>query len=160
MDAVFRYRRDPEFQRYHRHPPNPFAQRDAELFVSEVMARPWEENPWFAIVIDGVLVGNVDLVLDSTHHAGEVGYDVARDRWGQGIATEAARAMVDYGFSEFRLNLLWAEADERNIASWSVMEKLGMRRDGVLRARYLLAGRPSDWVQYSLLRGEWEERRG
>ena len=47
---------------------------------------------------------------------------------------EAGRAVMDWGFERYGLHKVWAQADLRNRRSWRVMEKLGMTREGVLRA--------------------------
>jgi RimJ/RimL family protein N-acetyltransferase len=61
----------------------------------------------------------------------EIGWRVRRDKWAQGIATEAARAMADFAFFRLRANVLYAVCDPENRASVSVMVKLGMRYRGL-----------------------------
>jgi RimJ/RimL family protein N-acetyltransferase len=61
----------------------------------------------------------------------EIGWRIRRDKWGQGIATEAARAMADFAFVRLRANVLYAVCDPDNGASISVMVKLGMRYRGL-----------------------------
>lgn len=88
-------------------------------------------------------------MLDGTPEV-EVGYGLAQEFWGQGIATEAARASLRYGFEERRLERIVAVAMPDNLASRRVMEKLGMRyeRD----ARYYNA----DVVYYAITRAEFQ----
>jgi ribosomal-protein-alanine N-acetyltransferase len=57
----------------------------------------------------------------------EILYGVATEHWGKGIATEAARAFLRYGFEENRLERIYAGADPPNVASFRVLEKLGMK---------------------------------
>ena len=57
----------------------------------------------------------------------EILYGVATEHWGKAIATEAARAVLRYGFEENRLERIYAGADPPNIASFRVIGKLGMR---------------------------------
>lgn len=59
----------------------------------------------------------------------EVGWRLARDAWGHGYATEAARAAVDFGFRELGLAEIVSYTTLRNLRSIAVMERLGMRRD-------------------------------
>lgn len=59
----------------------------------------------------------------------EIGWRLSPDFWGQGYATEAARAAVQAGFEQFGLQEIVAETSETNLASRRVMEKLGMRHD-------------------------------
>ena len=61
----------------------------------------------------------------------EIGWRVRRDKWGQGIATEAARAMADFAFSRLHAQVLYAVCDPENGASSAVMLKLGMRYRGL-----------------------------
>jgi ribosomal-protein-alanine N-acetyltransferase len=61
---------------------------------------------------------------------GELLYGLATPYWGEGLATEAARAMIRYGFEEIRLDRIVAGADTENAASLRVMEKAGMTHDG------------------------------
>ena len=56
----------------------------------------------------------------------ELGYRLRQDAWGKGYATEAVRAMLDKGFSELGLRLVWGETMAVNLASQKVMEKVGM----------------------------------
>ena len=60
----------------------------------------------------------------------DLGYRFFRSAWGQGFATEAARACIEYGFGTLRLSRIIARALPENIASWKVLEKVGMRFTG------------------------------
>jgi ribosomal-protein-alanine N-acetyltransferase len=61
----------------------------------------------------------------------EVGYRLLKERWGQGYATESARASIDFGFDEVGLERIVAVALETNIASRRVLEKCGLREVGL-----------------------------
>lgn len=74
----------------------------------------------------------------------EVGYAFGKPAWGLGLATEAARAVVEWGFAERRLNRIVAVATPENTASRRVMDKLGMRYEGI-KTRY-----GQDCAYYSL----------
>ena len=84
-----------------------------------------------------------------------MGYSLARPLWGRGLVTEAARAVVAYGFAELGLARIQAFADIRNVGSWRVMEKLGMQREGVLRSHRVVHDERTDDVVYAILREEW-----
>lgn len=88
------------------------------------------------------------------HHKAEIGYALAYDYWGRGIATEAARAVVAYGFTELGLNRIQATFDPRNDASGRVLEKLGFRYEGLLRDYYYFHNEFSDRVMLSILKCE------
>ena len=84
-----------------------------------------------------------------------------RPFWGQGLATEAARAVIDAAFQSLpELNRVEAAADLRNRASLRVLEKVGMQREVVLRQHRIHRGEVVDWTVWGLLRDEWEQARG
>ncbi len=73
--------------------------------------------------------------------------------------TEAAHAVVDWGFKNLGLAKIFAMADLPSQGSWRVIEKLGMTREGVLRRESIVKGQPVDDLYYGLLREEWEAGR-
>ena len=90
-----------------------------------------------------------------------MGYAIAREHWGKGLVSEAVEAVMDWAFEAFDLAKITATADIMNTRSWRVMEKLGMRRDGVLRSELKSDADPGtrqDMVVYSVLREEWQAR--
>ena len=83
------------------------------------------------------------------------GYHLARSEWGQGYATEAARALVDWAFSQPQVFRIWTVCDVENGASARVLEKLGLVREGVLKRwsiRPNLSPEPRDSYCYALTR--------
>jgi len=81
----------------------------------------------------GTLVGAVGLEICKDHLRAELGYWIGKPYWGKGFATEAARALVGYGFEVLGLNRIHAQHLVRNPASGRVMIKIGMRHEGTLR---------------------------
>ena len=107
---------------------------------------------------DGVIVGSCAFHDISVMHArGEIGYALARKYWGQGLTTEAVRAVLDYGFNTLLLNRIEARCDVANTGSWRVMEKAGMTLEGVLRQNIFLHGCPRDARMYGILRENWNQ---
>ncbi|HLF08482.1 MAG TPA: GNAT family protein [Dehalococcoidia bacterium] len=153
------YRSDPEFARYLYHLPQPFTRRHAEGMVAVNVSEPWEKYQTFAVVLARRVIGTVNLEQDAENRIAMLGYAIGRDYWGKGIAPEAARALIDWGFETFKLAKIWASTDARHERSWRVMEKLGMRREGLLRSHSLARGERHDSVHYGLLREEWEALR-
>ena len=76
--------------------------------------------------------------------------------WNRGYATEAARAMLTFGFEVLELNRIFAEYYARNPASGRVMQKIGMTHEGMLRQHMFKDDRFEDSVVYGILRSEWE----
>ena len=91
------------------------------------------------------------------HGRGSLGYELARPYWRQGIMTEALAAIIGFGFREVGLNRIQAVLMPGNEASEKLLEKLGFRREGVLR-QYENWGQKGhvDVLMYSLLRDEHE----
>ena len=101
-----------------------------------------------------------DLMFKYLSHAdqiAEIGYAIKTEYQGLGIATEAAKMLVDYVFAELPVNKIVAYCDPRNTASFSLMEKLGMRREGHLRENMRLGDQWCDTYCYGLLKRDWQQ---
>jgi [ribosomal protein S5]-alanine N-acetyltransferase len=75
--------------------------------------------------------------------------------WGQGYATEAAKALLRHGFEALGLNRIYAHHMTKNPASGRVLEKIGMKREGLLRQAILKSDNFEDVVLYAMLRQDW-----
>ena len=110
---------------------------------------------------DGEVVGDISVVsLDKRTESAQLGWCLSRRLWGRGLMTEAVGRVVDYLFSEVGLYRIAARHVVQNAASGRVMEKCGMRAEGVLRGdwRMLSTGEHADVCVHAILRGEWERR--
>jgi ribosomal-protein-alanine N-acetyltransferase len=87
---------------------------------------------------------------------GEIGYDLNPAYWGQGIMTEALRAVLRYGFEKMDLNRIQAVIDSENVRSQKLVQRLGFKKEGVLRQNSVFKGQFRDDACYSLLREEWK----
>ncbi|KAG6484782.1 uncharacterized N-acetyltransferase p20-like [Zingiber officinale] len=97
-------------------------------------------------------VGSISVQRSNEPHRASVGYRVAQDFWGRGIATAALRAVTPAVFEAWpELERLEAVADVENPASQRVLEKAGFHREGVLRKYVMLKGESRDMVMYSFL---------
>ena len=154
VDDVYAYASGPDWNRY-LGLPEPYTRRSAESFVATaILDDPTTRLRW-AIVHEEHVVGGIHLEFDSPG-AAELGYSLAQPLWGRGLATEATMAVVAHGFEECELARIWAYADIRNEASLRVLEKIGMRREGVLRSRRVVRDERVDDVFYAVLRHEWQ----
>jgi [ribosomal protein S5]-alanine N-acetyltransferase len=105
---------------------------------------------------DGVFLGWCGVTQwNPDYRSASLGYCLGEAAWGQGFATEAAGALVQWAFDTFDLNRLQAEADTRNVASGRVLEKLGFVHEGTLREDCIVNGDVSDSWVFGLLRREW-----
>ncbi|HEX6536395.1 MAG TPA: GNAT family N-acetyltransferase [Gemmatimonadaceae bacterium] len=103
----------------------------------------------------GALTGVISLVLEREHARAELGYWIGTPYWGRGYATEGARAMLRYAFSELGLSRVYACHFSRNPASGKVMRKIGMKYEGCLRSHVRKWDRLEDIEVYGVLAGEW-----
>jgi [ribosomal protein S5]-alanine N-acetyltransferase len=108
----------------------------------------------------GVLLGTVSLRRFQRDRRAELGYWLGADAWGSGYATEAADAMIDFGFRELGLERIYAQVLEGNAPSCRVLEKLGMMSEGVRRRHIRKGKRLCDVSMFGLLRDEWLDRQG
>ena len=117
----------------------------------------WEQYGfgWWALVLkeSGELIGHCGLQFIHVTPEVEVTYGLAKPYWRMGLASEAARACLRYGFGELKLDRIYALADPGNIGSHRVMERVGMRYD---KTEYykddLYEG---DLIYYVISRGEY-----
>jgi len=91
---------------------------------------------------------------------GNIGYELDPVYWGRGYATEAARAILAFGFQDLGLHRIWADCVAENTSSAHVLEKLGMRREAQFREREYFKGRWWDGLVYAILDYEWQNREG
>ena len=117
------------------------------------------ERVSFAVVLreGGALVGSIALHLDARDNSGELGYWVGRPYWGRGYATEAARAVVRYGFEELGLRRVRANHIVGNPASGRVLRKVGMSHEGTRPEHHEKSGTYEGRVEYGLLARDWRE---
>jgi len=109
----------------------------------------------------GVLMGAVGLTITPAHAHAELGYWLGVPYWNRGYCTEAANAVVDFGFTQLGLHRIQAHYLTRNAASGRVMQKLGMRSEGVSRHAVRKHDRFEDLELYAILADEWiAHRRG
>ena len=131
--------------------PHPYGIEDAEEYVASINTVDGETC--FAVMRDDRLIGlcNVTPGKDGA----EIGYWVGAPYWGQGIATEAARAMIDFAFADVGYDMLVAGARVSNPASRRVLEKCGFQWTGVglYRIRAINSSAPID--RFRLDRGLW-----
>ncbi len=155
---VLAYAADPEYGRYLLNIDHPYTRADAEQFVAGTPPSPTETKAAFAVVLQGRVIGGVNLTVDPEHRVAELGYAIAREHWGKALAHEAASALVDWGFRNYDIAKVFAMANVENLRSYRVMEKLGMQREALLRQHRHFRGRQVDEVVYGILRDEWLSR--
>lgn len=138
--------------------PHPYEPMMADAWIVSVAERFTRgEAATFAITRrdEDRLLGAVGLRFNLGDRRAELGYWVGKPYWGQGICSEAAGAVVDWGFNGCALQRIYAHHMSRNPASGRVMQKLGMKHEGTLRQHYVKWGVLEDVEIYGILREEW-----
>ena len=92
--------------------------------------------------------------INRVHQMANLGYWVRTSAAGRGVATAATRLAARFGFEQLGLQRIEIVAAIDNVASQRVADKAGATREGILRKRLLINGRPHDAVLYSLVRGD------
>ena len=141
--------------------PHPYEDGMAEAWISTHQPRfEAGELAVFAITLkaDSELVGAVGLRAERSFDRANLGYWIGEPFWSLGYCTEAATTIVEYGFTELKLQRLYAEHLQRNPASGRVLQKIGMSKEGTARQHTKKWGKFEDIVLYGLLRNEWEGR--
>ena len=139
------------------HIPHPYPDGMALEWIQRVTARwPTGESAVFAATERGAgrIVCAVGLEIDPPHRRGELGYWVARPYWNCGYASEAAAAVVGFGFRELALNRVAAHHYTRNPASGRVLQKIGMTWEGRMRRHVLKWGVFEDIDFYGVLHSD------
>lgn len=157
-DALFAIDSDVRVARYGSRPAWTSPDEAAAYLAKDAGQRADGEFLRFAIERreDGALVGVCMLFEhDAECRCAEVGYGLGPDVWGRGYAREAVGRLLDHGFGALDLNRIEADVDPRNVASQRLLERLGFRREGLLRERWIVAGEKSDSVIFGLLASEW-----
>ena len=160
VDDALAYANDEEWSRHLLGVPYPYQRSDAIAFLARQALADRAVHPAWALVHDGRMIGGINIRFYHGHAVADMGWSVARRLWGRGLATEAARVVVDQAFGAISgLMRVGAVADSRNLASVRVMEKIGMRKEGMRRKCRLSRGELIDEVSYALLREEWSVSR-
>jgi [ribosomal protein S5]-alanine N-acetyltransferase len=118
----------------------------------------WKEGmafPWAIIrKSDQQFLGMIEIVgIDQ--HGVNIGYVLAKKYWGKGYMPEALKVIIDWAFQQEEVFRVWAFCDTANLASVTVLEKVGMQREGVLRRWIKLSNlgeEPRDCFSYSIVR--------
>ena len=151
-DALARVLSDPEAMRYY---PMSFDRTAVEEWIARNHRRYANEGHglWaMDLKSSGEMIGDCGITLQEVDGESlpEIGYHLRRDMWGQGLASEAARACGDYGFRQLKVDALISLIRPENMPSWRVAERNGMK----VWKETTHAGLPH--LVYRIRRDEWE----
>lgn len=154
FDTVFEYAKDPDFSKYQEWGPS--SAQETKDFLAKSIANS-KVNPRTEYGFAATLretdqqIGGCDLRLSKDNKSiADFGYAINPRFQKKGYATEATQALIDFGFNELKLSLIYATCDVLNIASYTVMEKLGMKRVSIIRNDMVIDGRNRDSYRYEI----------
>jgi len=140
------------------HIPHPYPKGGAEAWIA-THGEAWEKRlvATFAIASreNGGVLGAIGLTFAMQHARAELGYWIGLPYWNQGYCTEAGRAVLEFAFTTLALHRVQARHLTRNPASGRVMQKLGMRLEGVHREAIRKGEQFEDLALYAILEDEW-----
>jgi RimJ/RimL family protein N-acetyltransferase len=134
--------------------PFPYTVLDAESFISAMLAADQNSSYARAITVNDIAIGSIGVFRKDNIHrlTAEMGYYVAEEYWGQGVATEAVKQMCRFVFDNTDVVRIFAEPFDYNIASCRVLEKAGFDYEGTLRKNAVKSGRLADMKMYAIIR--------
>ena len=158
LEAYVAYRSHPnvtQFQGW-----SDYTLEKGQTFIDSMKDREPGQHGWFQFALEhresGTIIGDCALhTLDSVESTAEIGYTLAPDFWGQGLAFEAVQAVLEYVFDTLHIHRVMAYAAVQNQASWKLLERLGFRREAHTLESYRIHGVWHDEYLYALLAREW-----
>lgn len=162
LTMVHAYASDPDTTKFMLWPPNEMA--DTKAFLEHALDTTRKDNQTeyhYAVVLNTshTVIGGCSLTLNGDE--AEMGWILNKSYWHQGYAAELGTALIEHAFTDLNLRRLIAHCDANNTASYHLMERLGMRREGTyLEVRPVKENkRRSDEYAYALLKEEWDTQK-
>ncbi len=158
IDFVFHHFSDPNIYRY-LVDEEPVSTRQQAQEIIEFYAKPTDKsyNRWvLELKSEERPIGSCGYhQWHKSHYRAEIGYDLEKASWQQGLMTEALEAAIGFGFEKMSLNRIGAKVHPDNEASLRLLAKLGFQKEGLLRDYYYQSGRFYDHWLLTLLKKEW-----
>ena len=161
FEAFFATSNDPEYQQFYaeEETTRPFFQQIFTRILDGITAVPRTQYQLAVCLKDDTLIGTCGVRLeDMTHQQASFGCAIGRPYWGKGHATEAARKLFSYSFTNLPIHRIFAETNAENYRARALAEHLGMRLEGVLRHNKYFRDRWWDTAVYAILRNEWQQK--
>ncbi|NOT46966.1 MAG: GNAT family N-acetyltransferase [Acidobacteria bacterium] len=129
-------------------------------FISEAIAARLERrNLGLAILRKDRFIGSIGFTtFDRLANTTEIGYWISGDEEGKGIITRATRLLIGHAFSELGMNRIEIRCSAENLRSGAIPERLGFKKEGVLRQSQFRNGKLHDFNVYGLLKSEWQPK--
>ena len=137
--------------------PHPYSEKDGKEYIEMALSKP-KPATLFAIAVEEKAVGSIGIFprTDVERITAELGYFIGEKYWNQGIMTAAVKEMVNYAFTHFPLQKIFATPFDFNIASQKVLQKAGFEQEAILKQAAIKNGKIIDLHYYSLLKNQWQ----
>ncbi len=131
--------------------PHPYKREDGIAYITNFGSD--KPQKVFAIEVNGIACGSIGVFPQTDVHRknAEMGYWLAEEYWGRGIMTEAVKRTIEYGFSAFDINRIFARPYASNLASQRVLEKAGMKLEARFEKSLFKNGQFVDELIFSIL---------
>ncbi|HET7228981.1 MAG TPA: GNAT family protein [Longimicrobium sp.] len=160
LPALLAYRNDPEVARYQGWGDGFSAEQGAAMLEAQTGLEPGTPGAWFRWMMEekatAAVVGDVAMCVaaEDTRQA-ELGFTLAREHQGRGLAAEAVRAVLGWAFGELALHRVVAVTDARNDAAAALLQRIGFRREAHFIQNVWYKGAWGDEFLFAMLRSEW-----
>jgi len=159
LEDVYEYGTDPLVPKYllwYNHPDKRYTL--SYLSYLDKMYKQAKFYDW-GIELDGKMIGTCGFTsIDTENNSAEIGYVLNSKFWGMGLATEVAKKVIEFGFDVLNLRRISARCMVENIESKRVMEKCGMRFEGILKDAVFAKGEYKDVFLYSITKPDYQEK--
>ena len=158
FEAFYATANDPDYRQYYseRETTRAFQRELFDRILAESEASPRTKYQLAICLKTGELIGTCGVRLEvPEHQQASFGCAIARGYWGRGYAFEAARHLLDFGFSSLSIHRIYAETIGENARARALAEHLGMKLEGELRQHKYFRGRWWNTVIYAVLKSEW-----
>lgn len=136
-------------------PEGVFSEKDVLEFIKKNISENAEKFP--VVLKDGnILIGHIAFHKWFGTHTYEIGWVFNPKYYNRGYATEAAYAVLKYGFEKMKLHRIIATCQPENTPSYRIMEKIGMRKEGYFKKCIPVGNQWWDEYFYAILEEEWK----
>lgn len=161
-ESMFAMLSDPQSMKYWSDQPISDLDAAVEVLNRDLVSDAEGNSMCWAVCLNGQdkMIGKCILFqFSQQNYRAEIGYILNREYWRQGLMFQALEAVIDFAFNTLNLHRIEADVDTQNAGSLGLLEKLGFRREGLLRERWRVYGEWQDSVMLGLLKQDWLARK-
>jgi RimJ/RimL family protein N-acetyltransferase len=157
------YRSDPSVARYQCWDAPYSLEKSIEFIQHMQQWNPQIPGEWLQLAMvrkdTGAMIGDCAFCILEDGMQAEIGMTLSRDAQGFGFGREATHQLLAYLFDELGMKRVRANCDPRNLPSWRVLERVGLRREAHMLQSTWIKGEWTDDYWYAMLAEEWQERK-